>query len=93
MAEPPRAAHVMSDDNRSDVESISDANDEFIDAVSGSATDKKEKVILKFETWIKSLRELLGYKNVEPRNFSASIKRQLYENDATCSSVRRKFSR
>jgi hypothetical protein len=60
------------------------SNDEFIDAISGSATDKKEKIHFKFETWIASLRKLLGYKNVEPRNFSFRLKKQLYENDPTC---------
>ena len=59
-------------------------NDHFINAVSGSGTDKKEKIELKFDIWLSSLKNILGYGKAEPRSYSYNLKEQLYKSDPTC---------
>jgi len=56
----------------------------FIDSISGSGTDNKEKTITRFDKWHSALKEIVGINRVEPRNFSLQYKKQLYETDATC---------
>jgi len=56
----------------------------FIDSISGSGTDNKEKTITRFDKWRSALKEIVGINRVEPRNFSLQYKKQLYETDATC---------
>lgn len=60
-------------------------NDEFKDSIAGSATDSKQKIQLKFDTWLKSLREIIGYPSSEPRNFSWQFKKQLWDANPVCS--------
>lgn len=59
-------------------------NDEFIDSISGSGTDAKVKVELKFEIWLNCLKDLLGTSKKEPRLFSSSIKQSLFEKSDSC---------
>lgn len=42
----------------------------FIDSISGSGTDNKEKTITRFDKWHSALKEIVGINRVEPRNFS-----------------------
>lgn len=63
---------------------LSTSNPTFIDALSGSGTDKKEKIQLKFETWLNSLRTVMGYPSTEPRNFSWELKKELWEFNPVC---------
>ena len=63
---------------------LSTHNNEFIDALSGSGTDQKEKIQLKFDTWIHSLRKLIGYPKNEKRNFTWELKQQLWKTNPTC---------
>lgn len=56
----------------------------FIDSISGSGTDNKEKTITRFDKWHSALKEIVGINRVEPRKFSLQYKKQLYETDATC---------
>jgi hypothetical protein len=59
-------------------------NDKFIDALSGSGTDRKDKIQLKFDTWLSSLKQILGYSSGEPRNFSAELKERLWKANPYC---------
>lgn len=63
---------------------LSTSNEKFIDALSGSGTDSKEKIQFKFDTWIASLRKIVGYPNTEPRCFSWDLKRRLWEAEPIC---------
>jgi hypothetical protein len=36
------------------------------------------------DIWIKRLRELVGYKGSEPRNFSLALKQKLFEANPAC---------
>jgi hypothetical protein len=60
------------------------SNTRFIDAISGSGTDRKEKISLKFDTWLGALREIIGYSGPEARGFSAALKERLWKQDPTC---------
>jgi len=39
---------------------------------------------LKFETWLNSLRTVLGYPSTEPRTFSWALKKKLWESNTIC---------
>lgn len=55
----------------------------FIDSILIS-TSSKEKVYARFEKWIHSLKEVLGAPKTEERNFSISLKEQLFNANPTC---------
>jgi len=55
----------------------------FIDAIMISTNDKP-KVLERFEKWMKSLREIVGYPAKEPRAFSSAIKKGLYDSNNIC---------
>ena len=63
---------------------LSTSNLQLVDALSGSGTDRKDKIQFKFETWIASLREIVGYSTTEPRTFSAALKEALWKANPTC---------
>ncbi|MCL4407771.1 MAG: DUF262 domain-containing protein [Thermotogae bacterium] len=53
---------------------------DFIDSISGSGTDQKEKVLLRFDKWLNVLRNITKNDNqTEPRIFSWSYKKQLWD--------------
>ena len=56
----------------------------FIDAIMISTNDKA-KVLERFEKWMKSMREIIGYPAKEPRSFSSAMKTSLYDSNKTCS--------
>jgi len=56
---------------------------EFIDSISFT-TDKKEKIHLRFDKWLFSLKEIVGTPMSEPRTFSLQYKKQLWESNPTC---------
>lgn len=56
---------------------------EFIDSILIS-TSSKDKVYTRFERWIHSLKQVLGVPKSEGRNFSASLKEQLYGSNPAC---------
>ena len=66
---------------------LSTADERFVDALSGSSTDRKDKVQLKFETWISSLRNIVGYSKSEPRSFSWNLKKKLWEANPVCAEI------
>jgi hypothetical protein len=60
-------------------------NDEdFIRSIT-LTTDKKEHVQIHFRKWLDSLEKIVGNNRAEPRTFTLNFKRQLYENNPTCS--------
>jgi hypothetical protein len=58
-------------------------DNEFIDSVLIS-TSSKDKVYTRFEKWIHSLKDVLGAPKSEGRNFSLSLKEQLYGSNPAC---------
>ncbi len=56
---------------------------EFINSISGSGTDKKEKVSLRFRKWLDILDSINVNRN-EPRTFSWADKKQLYDSNPVC---------
>jgi len=56
---------------------------EFIDSILIS-TSSRDKVYTRFEKWIHSLKEVLGAPKTEERNFSVSLKEQLFTANPTC---------
>lgn len=56
---------------------------DFIDSVLIS-TSSRDKVYTRFEKWIHSLKEVLGAPKTEERNFSISLKEQLFSANPTC---------
>jgi len=59
-------------------------NDEFIDSVTGSGTNSKEKTQIKIDIWKNNLKGVLGYPINEPRGFSKNLKISLFEQNNTC---------
>lgn len=59
-------------------------DDDFINAISGSGTDSREKTIIRFERWLSALKEIVGIPITEPRTFSYQYKKQLWESNSTC---------
>jgi hypothetical protein len=58
---------------------------DFIDSISGSGTDQKEKVLLRFDKWLNVLRNITKNDNqTEPRIFSWSYKKQLWDTNPVC---------
>ncbi|MHA1268043.1 MAG: HNH endonuclease family protein [Candidatus Helarchaeota archaeon] len=55
----------------------------FIDAITISTNDKS-KVLERFEKWLRSLREIVGYPVKETRAFSSEVKRNLFNTNNTC---------
>jgi len=58
-------------------------NDDFIWSIAKS-TDSKRSIQIHFETWIGSLRKLIGYPTTEPRTFTRAFKKQLWETNSIC---------
>ncbi|MGC9086011.1 MAG: HNH endonuclease family protein [Thermoproteota archaeon] len=56
---------------------------EFIDSITISTNDKS-RVLMRFEKWLRALREIVGYPQKEQRSFSLEVKRSLYRNNPTC---------
>jgi len=56
----------------------------FIDSLSGSGTDAKEKIQIKFDRWLTALRNIIGYEKPESRAFSYSLKESLYKSNPIC---------
>ena len=62
----------------------------FIESIRVS-TDKYENVQYRFDKWRESLKNIVGYPHKEPRTFSWSLKKQLYENDPICAICNQKI--
>ena len=58
-------------------------DNEFIDSILIS-TSSRDKVYARFEKWIHSLKEVLGAPKKEERNFTISLKEQLWKANPTC---------
>lgn len=58
-------------------------NDEFIDAILLGTSDR-EKVIRRFDIVRKTVDDVLKQYPKQPRCFSAELKKELYQKDATC---------
>jgi hypothetical protein len=70
---------------REEMLSLQIHNDEFIESLTGSGTNSKDAMILKFDVWGSNLKNILGYPASEPRAFSYELKRQLFNNNNICS--------
>jgi len=58
--------------------------EDFINAISGSGTDSKEKTLTRFDKWLSALKEIVGIPVNKPRTFSYQYKKQLWESNTTC---------
>jgi len=58
--------------------------EDFVNAISGSGTDSKEKTLTRFDKWLSALKEIVGTPKTEPRTFSLQYKKQLWEFNPTC---------
>jgi hypothetical protein len=58
-------------------------DEKFIESIRIS-TDSLENTQLRFDRWRESLKNILGYPRTESRNFSWSIKKQLWDNNPIC---------
>ena len=58
--------------------------EDFVNAISGSGTDSKEKTVTRFDKWRSTLKEIVGIPMNEPRTFSHQYKKQLWESNPTC---------
>jgi len=58
--------------------------EDFVNAISGSGTDSKEKTVTRFDKWLSALKEIVGIPMTEPRTFSYQYKKQLWESNSTC---------
>jgi hypothetical protein len=56
---------------------------EFIDSVMIGTSDKS-RILTRFEKWLRSLREIVGYPEAEPRSFSSQLKKDLFNSNNTC---------
>lgn len=56
----------------------------FLDSLTGSGTTSKTKMIYKFDTWIRTLRDIIGLPKNEPRLFSYELKKNLFNQNQTC---------
>jgi len=65
--------------------------EDFINAISGSGTDSKEKTIMRFDKWLSALKEVVGIPRTEPRTFSFQYKKQLWESNPTCAICEQKI--
>ena len=59
-------------------------DEKFINSISGSGTDNREKTTTRFQKWISTLEEIIGVHVPEPRTFSLHYKKQLYETNSIC---------
>jgi hypothetical protein len=59
-------------------------DEDFINAISGSGTDSKDKTLTRFDKWLSALKEIVGTPKTEPRTFSLQYKKQLWESNPTC---------
>lgn len=57
---------------------------QFIDAIE-LGTSGTQSVRVRFEVWRKTLQQIIGNTQKEPRCFSMAVKRQLYEIEGSCS--------
>ena len=56
----------------------------FIGSITISTNDKS-KVLERFEKWMRALRDIIGYPVKEPRAYSFSVKKSLYDTNNKCS--------
>lgn len=49
-------------------------NEDFIDSLTGSGTNSKDKTQIKLDIWKDTLKGILGYPVHEPRGFSKNLK-------------------
>jgi hypothetical protein len=56
----------------------------FIDSISGSGTDSKEKTVTRFDKWRDVIKEMVGIHRAEHRTFSLQYKKQVWESNSTC---------
>lgn len=59
-------------------------NQEFIDTLTGAGTNSLTKLKMKFDIWGNTLKGVLNYPRHEPRIFSYSLKKQLFDENPTC---------
>jgi hypothetical protein len=59
-------------------------DDRFINAISGAGTDNREKVQIKFKTWLDTLEKIIGNNKQESRSFSYNYKKQMFDSNPKC---------
>lgn len=65
-------------------------NQEFSDAITYSTNDRKN-VEIRFKKWLDSLEVILGWPSSEPRGFSWSLKKELYDQNPVCAICQQKI--
>lgn len=64
---------------REEMLNLQTSNAEFINSLTGSGTNSKENMILKFDVWGNKLKEILGFPSNEPRIFTYELKQCLFD--------------
>lgn len=59
-------------------------NQAFRDTLTGSGTNSPHNIKLKFDIWGNTIKGILNYPENEPRAFSYSLKKQLWDEENTC---------
>ncbi len=67
-------------------------NEDFLESLTGSGTNTKEKLIKKFEIWNNSLKGIMGYPKDEPRAFSYELKKRLFDRNPICGICNQKIN-
>lgn len=49
-----------------------------------STTDQPDRVLYRGDVWLNRLRELIGYRGLEPRTFTRTLKKNLFDHNAAC---------
>jgi|GEM_PF-957519 len=65
--------------------------EDFVNAISGSGTDSKDKTLTRFDKWLSALKEIVGIPMTEPRTFSYQYKKQLWESNSICAICRQRI--
>ncbi|MBN1618344.1 DUF262 domain-containing protein [Candidatus Dojkabacteria bacterium] len=69
---------------REELLSLQIHNMEFIDSLTGSGTNSRDKIYKKISIWENSLRNIIGYPIGEKRAFSKKLKETLFEQSNKC---------
>jgi hypothetical protein len=59
-------------------------DESFINSISGSGTDNKDKTFIRFDIWLHAINEIIGISEHRQRLFSLEYKEQLFRSNPTC---------
>jgi len=72
-----------SDEIREELIWLMTHDQDFINSITLSTNNKRE-VLIRFDKWHISLKEIVGYPHKEPRSFSLNLKKQFWDNNPVC---------